>query len=193
MRTWTTLVPTCAMLVLGLAAPAYAHRVNVFAYWDGARVKIEAYFSNGSKAANSDVLVYNADAALRLRTKTDENGECSFAPAASEDLKIVVTTPDGHRAECTLRASDISVPEAQDTASRNDADADEHHTAAAAPCGVAALKAELDATRAELRELKQVQSRISARDVVAGLGFILGATSLAGWLSGKRTRSTNED
>lgn len=193
MRTYTALVPICALFLLGLTAPAYAHRVNVFAHEDNGRVKVEAYFSSGAKAAHSDVLVYGPDAALLLQMKTDENGECSFTPAAPEHLTIVVTTPDGHRSECTLQAAEVTTPGAQDAPPRNNTGKNERHTADddATP-SVAALKAELDITRAELRELQRARDRVSFRDVIAGLGFIFGATSLAAWLNRNRSSATNE-
>ena len=175
-------------LLLVLAPHAYAHRVNVFASVENGRVKVEAYFSGGAKAKNCDVLVYGAGGAERLKLKTDAAGEANFAPAKAEDLKIVVETPDGHRGEYKMKAAELGASDIARKAVPSQAaeaparDGDE----------TADLKAKLAALRAQLGEMRKAQDNISARDVIAGLGFIFGLTALCALLWRKRSEGGGE-
>jgi len=176
------------LLLLVLAPHAHAHRVNVFASVEDGRVKVEAYFSGGAKAKNCDVLVYGAGGAERLKLKTDANGEANFTPPKPEDLTIAVETPDGHRGEYKMKAAELG---ATDMVTRA---APSHAAEAPARDGdeTAALKAELAALRAELREMRRGQGNISARDVIAGLGFIFGLTALCALVWRKRSEGGGE-
>jgi len=173
-------------LLLVLAPHAYAHRLNVFASVENGRVKVEAYFSGGAKARNCGVLVYGAGGAERLKLKTDAAGEANFTPAKAENLTIVVETPDGHRGEYKMKAaelgaSDIATGAVPSQAAEAPARGDDDE--------IANLRAELAALRAQLRELRKAQQNISTRDVIAGLGLILGLTALAAFVFGKGSRA----
>ena len=163
-----------------LAGRAQAHRLNVFAYGEDGEVKVEAYFSGGGAARKCDVFVYAPDGTLRLEAKTDADGKCSFKPEKIEDLRIVVEA-GAHRGEYVLKIPALggtSVPAAVRAGPEQDK--------------LAAVEAKLKALRAKVRELEKAQSGVSAGDVIAGLAFIFGLTSVAMYLLGRRARAGHD-
>lgn len=105
-----TLLAACALIVLWCGAAA-AHKVNVMAYVEGDQVVVEGYFSAKSKAMNSQVEVLDAQGKKLHEGKTDAQGMYRFPVSAlgkvSGDLKIVLNAGMGHKAEYTLRASEL--------------------------------------------------------------------------------------
>ena len=79
-------------LVLGLAHPSLAHKVNVYAYAEGDQIKGEGYFPGGDKAQDSLVELLDGQGKLLGSTHTDSKGEFSLAvPAgAMPPLKVVL-------------------------------------------------------------------------------------------------------
>jgi len=170
-----------ALFWLAAAGSARAHRVNVFARAEDGVVKVEAYFSGGAGARDADVVVYGADGTERRRLKTDADGRCSFRPDRVEDLRIVVTAGDGHRAEFALKASEFGggtapepkVPPLAAGPSRE-----------AVPCSPGPGEAQGPEARIrdlqrQFDDLRKSRQEISARDVIAGLAFIFATTALA--------------
>jgi nickel transport protein len=106
-----SLVLAGSILALLMSAPAFGHRVGVFAYAEGDKIVVEGYFGGKAKATNSAVEIFGANGTKLLDGTTDVNGIYSFK--ASEilpragDLKIVLHTGDGHRADYTLRLVDL--------------------------------------------------------------------------------------
>ena len=98
--------------IVGWALPSSAHRIKVFAYGEGGEVVAKSYFSSGKAVMHAPVAVYddrNGD--TLIKGKTDENGIFRFpVPVHAEqkrmDLKIIVNTGEGHRAEWLLTADE---------------------------------------------------------------------------------------
>ena len=66
---------------------------------------VEGYFSGKVKAENSPVEVYDSTGAKVATGRTDKQGVCKINLAEIKpikgDLKVVIATGDGHRAEYT--------------------------------------------------------------------------------------------
>ncbi len=93
---------------LAVSSIAYAHKITVFAYVEGGIVHTETYFSDGTRAKNAQVFVYELkDNKLLLQGKTNRRGEFNFKPPLVSDLKIVVVAEMGHRAETIVKAVDL--------------------------------------------------------------------------------------
>ena len=90
-----------------------AHKINVFAYAEAGKVKVESYFADGRPVKHSKVLVYDSGEKLLLEGKTDDAGFYSFPITKSDDLKIVVREILGHRNSFVLKKSEIEA--AKDT------------------------------------------------------------------------------
>jgi len=88
-------------------APAHAHRVNVFAWFDGEKVEMEGYFASGQKAIDSKVIVTDQNGKVVLQGKTNKQGQFSFVPKAPGRYHIVLEAGMGHKAE-----TDVDVDQA---------------------------------------------------------------------------------
>ncbi|MCF8034851.1 MAG: hypothetical protein K9K66_16565 [Desulfarculaceae bacterium] len=182
-----------AAALLLAAAPAAAHKVNIFAFVENGRLQGESYFPGGNKAQGCVVEVWDATGKKLAATKTDAKGGFSLPlPQGQPPYKVVLKAGQGHQADYSLNASELGLAPAPAAPS-----------APAAKSGVtvppsldrgASLgRAEMEQLLAsllqkELAPLKAQLARMSAdqgvtvRDVLAGLGYILGLMGLAAYM-----------
>ena len=90
-----------------------AHQVILLVWVDGDTVYIDSRFHGGDKVKAGNIIVTDPQGHELAKGKTDENGEFSFTVPKKTDLKIVLLTGEGHRAEGTLSLSDIEKPAAE--------------------------------------------------------------------------------
>ncbi|MFQ5867247.1 MAG: hypothetical protein ACE5IT_04540 [bacterium] len=96
------------VLLILLPSAILAHKVNLFAYAENGMVYTESYFSDGRKAMNSTVEVFDAkNNKLFLTGKTDKNGEFSFKITQATALRIVLTASMGHKNEYFLSEDEV--------------------------------------------------------------------------------------
>ncbi|BAH75717.1 hypothetical protein [Solidesulfovibrio magneticus] len=106
--------PIAASLALltVLAAPALAHRVNVFAYVEGNDVVVECSYSRSERVRFGEIEVFDAaSGAALLSGKTDEKGGFRFpvppaVRAAKADLRIVLKAGEGHQNATEVKAAE---------------------------------------------------------------------------------------
>ncbi len=100
----------CRFLVLLTAlgsVPAWAHKVNLFAYAEGGVIYVESYFPDGSPVVQGSLRVTDAKGALIFEGKTDQQGKAQFqAPSEKQDLNIELNASMGHRAVFTLKKTE---------------------------------------------------------------------------------------
>ena len=189
------------MFVSGvLNTPAYGHKVMVFAYEEGGRVKLEGYFADGKKAQDSLVEVFGHDGSRLLEGRTDENGAFSFPMPDDSELTIVLTASMGHRAECTMKARDDAAKKGdQGDASPAVAgeslgmDLDETVLSKSAQNRIRSfVSAELDRRIDPLtREVALLrQDNPSIRDIIGGIGYIVGLMGLFLYFRARREGGT---
>jgi nickel transport protein len=196
----------CGMMLLTVSM-AHAHGVSVFAWVDGDTVYVESKFSGGRKPKDALIEVVDGSGNLLLKGRTNAEGEFSFKVPQKTALKIVLMAGMGHRAEWTVPLEDLSdvpAPAAPPVAApgTNAAGADSPGASEAmgqppqappaAPAVDALTAEELQQTiEAALdRKLKPVMKMLaesrrtgpSVRDVIGGLGYILGLVGLATFL-----------
>ncbi|MCB2227026.1 MAG: hypothetical protein KQH53_10150 [Desulfarculaceae bacterium] len=186
-----------ALFILALAAlllaaaPARAHKVNVFAYAEGGQLQGEAYFPGGGKAQGCAVEVLDGTGKKLAEAKTDKEGRFSLPlPAGKPPYKVVLIVGEGHRADYTLSAAELglapapaqapaaqpkgTVPPSLDRgASLGRADLEQVLSSL--------LQKELAPLKAQLARLSADQG-VTVRDVLAGLGYILGLLGLAAYM-----------
>ena len=180
---------------LALAAtPAWAHRVNVFAYVEGDQLKGEGYFPGGAKAEGCKVELVDQGGKVLARTVTDKQGAFTLPkPKADPPLTLILYAGGGHRATYQLTAADLGVasggsaPAAQAAAAGSpSAQATAGATATVDPAQVqAAVERALDRKLAPIRAMlarMEADRGIGVQDVVGGLGWILGLVGLAAWM-----------
>lgn len=101
----------CAIMFAIGAEECLAHKINVFAVVEKDSLMVEGYFPGKVKAQNSSVEVYDSSGAKVAQGKTDTKGICKISLADLKpikgDLKVVINTGDGHRAEYVVKAAEI--------------------------------------------------------------------------------------
>jgi len=93
-------LPGAGAIFLGLlffAAPALAHKVNIFAYVEGGTVYTESYFPDGRPVAEGSIEVLDSGSLKVLAGKTDAKGLFSFPVPKKDDLTIVIDAGMGHK------------------------------------------------------------------------------------------------
>jgi hypothetical protein len=98
------------MISILFPAQGEAHRVILFAWVEGDTIHVESKFSGGKRVNAGKITVLDSDGGELLSGKTNENGEFSFKIPKKTDLKIVIDTGEGHRAEWSISADEISLP-----------------------------------------------------------------------------------
>ncbi|MFA6221413.1 MAG: hypothetical protein WC647_03790 [Desulfomonilaceae bacterium] len=90
-----------------------AHKINVFAWFEGDQVHVDAYFTKSSKVLYAPVKVLDLRGNLLLSGNTDEHGQWSFylkdlGQLPPDGLEVVVEEGSGHRVEYTLSGQDLA-------------------------------------------------------------------------------------
>ena len=189
------------LLAAGLLTPltAQAHKVKVFAYLEAGALKGEGYMPGGDKAMNCPVKVLDAAGKLLAQGTTDRQGAFSIplpqplAPEAAP-LNVVLEAGEGHRAEFQLTAQDLGL--AAQPAAQAQAAAKPTAAAPAAPTAMdpaqleqvvaKALASQLGPIKAQMARLAD-KDAVSLRDVVGGLGWILGLVGILAWVKARRS------
>ncbi len=190
------------MLLSVVASTAYAHKVNVFAYVEGDQVYIQGYFSDGSKAKNSEVTVYTSDGRELSKGQTSEDGEFTFPTQGKQQaLRVVLNAGMGHQASYDIPNDEMadttataSPPPSQDTAPRVDEPLAGGDSAVPARISEAAVrKAVAEGVLPLAREISELKERRGFSDIVGGIGFIVGILGIVAYLKAKQeTRRVNK-
>ena len=198
-------LPALIALLVFDAGMAFAHRLNIFAYAEDETIVGTAYFSGGGEPAGADVTVYDAAGTVLGRTTTDEAGAFTFDAAVRADHRITVETADGHAAEFVVTAAELpatllpgesGAPAPVATADQPSSDeVDQATLVQPAVASDAALEAMVSRIvqqqlRPLRRQLAAYDEEVRVRDIIAGIGYILGIFGLAAYAMALRRRST---
>lgn len=150
------------------AAPAAAHGLAVTAQREGDAVSGQARYSSLEPAAGLYVELRRddqpGDGATLATGLTAADGRFRLPAPAGLQLRVIVEGEEGHRAETTVAA--LAAPAA---------------TAAAGDDAPAASTLQL------LREdIARLEQRILLRDIVGGIGYIVGLAGIAAWVAARR-------
>lgn len=186
---WATLA-----LAMVFASPAYAHKLKVFATAVGAEIEGNVYFVGSGPAPGAKVSIDIGDGSPLTPLLTDAEGKFRFTAVRRADHVISVDTGDGHSAQTIVAADDLpsSLP-----SSTNAGSAAASATLVAATAPRAALfatttdEAALEdlVTKAVAQQIRPLREQLNAyedqvrlRDIVGGIGYIVGLAGLAMWL-----------
>ncbi len=148
-----------ALVVLLLSMPAFAHKVNIFAWVEGDTVHTESYFPDGRVVQKGTVSVYDSEDSLLLKGVTDEEGLFSFPVPKGDDLTIVLDASMGHRATYRLSAEELG---GKETAAAHG----EH----------------------SLQNSQRPKDRVPAVKILCGIGYIMGIMGLSMYFYEKRKK-----
>ncbi|PIP46320.1 MAG: hypothetical protein COX16_09470 [Deltaproteobacteria bacterium CG23_combo_of_CG06-09_8_20_14_all_51_20] len=187
-----------ALIILGLQSDCLAHRVNVFAWVDGDMIMVEAKFAGGKRVMGGAIKVMDETGKLIHEGKTDEKGSYAFAIPARGALTIVVEAGQGHRGEWNLVVEDEG--KKQDSgasASKEEASGERSPSRPEAALQVDAAEIRKmieDAVGKKLRPLTEIiiasrEKDFSLRDIMGGIGYIIGLVGLAAYFRSKRQAS----
>lgn len=182
-------------LFLYFSPDAYAHKVSTYAYREGDKVFGECYFVDGSPCKNSKVEVYDSKGRKITETMTDEKGRFSFKTSETGELKIVIPAGEGHRAEYRLEA--VEKPEKKEVKKQEPVKEAQRPQFPQTSINKEELKqiideamdAKLQGLRGEMMDLRKQMDRVSLRDVIGGIGYILGVWGIIMFLKRKKNAS----
>ena len=180
-----------------ITSTAYGHKVNVFAYVEGDQIYTEGYFSDGTRAKNSEVTVYDTDSHELTKGQTDEEGVFTFPTQGNQSLRIVLNAGLGHQASYEIPADELAgtvvssaskaTPSIADrSASSHDGNdssgGDEYPEISEAMVRKAVAQGVIPLAL-EISELKE---RRGFSDIVAGIGFIVGLLGVFAYIKAKQ-------
>jgi hypothetical protein len=154
------------------AGDARAHRLEAdYRVLPGRRIQIESWFDlTGESPKGAEVKVYRPAGQLLTQGRLSDRGVFVFSYTQAERLKIVISAGAGHRKE-------LEIPEA--VLAREPMDPAQATSAASAE--------QLDPDPAPLADRS---TRVSLKDVLMGVGFLLALAAFA--LSVRNARRLNE-
>ena len=99
------------LLIIGLfwAAPALAHKVNLFAYVEGGQIYTESYFPDGRPIKQAVVKIYTLDKQLLQQGVTDDEGLYACVIPMFVDLNLVVRASMGHQGSFVIKKAELEL------------------------------------------------------------------------------------
>lgn len=185
----------CPGVIVALAllpGTARAHQMYLFAQVDGPAIRGEVYFRGRHPACDVAVTAFDPAGEVIGRAETDQQGKFRLAARFCCDHRLVADTGDGHGAEFIVKAALLpqDLPARGGTPETSPRPAGLPDVTPAANDGPpaspnAAQWASLRAEIAELRgQLQDHEQRTRFRDVLGGIGYILGIAGVAFYLLG---------
>lgn len=184
---------SAAIVLLSAAlAPrsAAAHQLSVFAYVEGRSIQGEVFVPDGTAIANATVTAFGPQAQKLGETRTDGDGHFSLEAPFRCDYRLAVSDGHGHSAEYLLSADELPDDLPPLAASPAKAQASQGTKPAS---GDSSVRGELESLRKQVillrKDLSAFQQEIRFRDLLGGIGFILGLTGVASYFLAARRGS----
>jgi nickel transport protein len=154
--------------LLLLAAPAQAHRLSLTAHLAVDVISGTAEYLPGGPAQGGTIRLRDAAGTVLAETTTDKTG--AYTLPAQPGAQIECVTLDGHRAEIPAPISTAAVPS----------------TVSASGEVEAAVARQLQPV---LDRLQSLEETTRLRDVLGGIGYIVGFAGLLGWWKSRPRKS----
>ncbi len=199
---------------------ARAHKVGLYGWTEGEFLIFEGYFGGGAKAVNCPVTLQGPGGKTIAEGKTDEGGLAKFKladlPKFDGDIRAILDAGEGHRAEYTIQAADLpdrtkAVGAANASARAQEATVPSPQAPAAstsstgAPNQAGTSEAVRQAVAVELKPVLQKLATVqrlllqeqdkgpSLKDIVGGIGWIMGLVGLWAYFAGTRAGTSRQD
>lgn len=182
-------------ILLGVftTSSALAHGIQLNIRAEGDQISGTAHYSRSKPVRNAQVrLLSGADGQLLAQGRTDQEGRFSLAiPAAAlgqpADLSLVVDDGAGHGARRTLAASTLKARAPAPAA---------FQTTAEPQLALSENQLSQIVERAVQRQLEPLYEQLAddhrhvgAKDVLAGIGYLVGVGGLIAWVRSRRQAS----
>ena len=197
------------VLLLCLSGVSSAHKVNVFAYVDGDAIQVECYFTRSQKVRYGKLTVSDlATGEKLLEGTTDAQGLFRFQPdpaflKTGHGMNILLHAGEGHQSNWEISPEEFTAlspslqspkPAVEEAATAEQAShtAPESRDPAVVNLGARELEAligkVLDAKLGPIKQTlaRQEDSGPNVRDIVGGIGWILGLLGLATYMKYRR-------
>ena len=202
------LTVTCLCILSMTVDTASAHRVNVFAWVDGDTIHVESKFSGGKKVKAGKIMVMDPQGVELLAGLTNDKGEYSFKVPKQSDLRITISTGQGHQGEWIVRATELQglvSDEQSETGTRERLRPKKDSTVykPSLPPGTAVTGDSIQAENLEAiiesvldRKLKPIirmlaetqQKGPNTKDILAGIGYIIGLVGIAAYFHNRKKK-----
>ena len=179
--------------LLLLPIQAEAHKIHVFAWSSGDTVTVESSFSGNKPLLHGKIIVKdNRSGSILLQGNGDDKGVFSFtippkAKAQKADLLIVVSGSEGHQSEWLVPATeyllDSTIPKTDHFENINSTELQKIIREI--------MEQELGPIKRSLAESKQQKPEF--RDIVGGIGYLLGLAGLVAWLRNRKPKGHKSD
>jgi nickel transport protein len=201
---WSPLDVAALILLSTLASPALAHKLQVFAFAEGARIGGSAYFAGGGAASGARIEVLDAEGTKLAELAPDGEGRFAYSAQAPVDHLIRAITGDGHQAEWRVSAAELAAGfGSQGTVVGDGANPDQIPASVSADpdASSAARRSAVDldpalesaierAVARQIRPLREqlvaAEDRVRFQDILGGIGYIMGLAGLALWWTSRR-------
>ncbi len=200
MRSGVMRVCVCCTLMMTAIPLAYAHALYVFATANDGVIHGKTYYPSGP-AAGIPVTVFGPNDEVLGTMKSGHDGTFTWTPTKNCDLRFVAETPEGHRGEFTIAAAELpgTLPKSETEPPTAASDGSDRSVGAARSSQQAAAEppADLqqlveDAVSREIRPLREqidaAEHRARFRDIVGGIGYIVGVAGLFAFWKSRATR-----
>ncbi|OCC15515.1 Additional component NikL of nickel ECF transporter [Dissulfuribacter thermophilus] len=183
-----------------LNTPSFAHRVIVFSSFDGQKVVVEGYLPGGTKVKGAKVEVRDESGKIIVQGRTDSNGVFSFIPKKSGGYFITLNAGLGHLAKTSIdikkasahtSAQQISQKEGLESQSQLSVPNDKQDTVP-----LEGLKHDekirqiirdsISPLAQEIIALRKAQEKVRIRDIIGGIGYILGLFGIVALIKSRR-------
>lgn len=179
------------------ASPAYAHRLNVFAWLEGGNIVVRCNFGSKRPALNVDIKAFEgADHALLAQGITNGQGEFAFPlpPGIKSGLLIEADAGQGHKGEWRMDAAELGKDaEPAETETKRQPVLHSPPSSASPASGANGIsREELKAILAESlaplsRQLADLHSqKPDISEIIGGIGWIMGLFGITFYFMGRK-------
>lgn len=148
-----------------------AHRLIVKAYTNGDSIYAQGRTEDGSACRHSAALLQNSKGETLAQSVTNSNGQCAFPVQQETNLKVVIFGDMGHRGESAV----IELPKTDQ--------ATNHHSQNDM---AQIMDQKLAPLIAAIEHLQHEQEHANVRDIIGGIGYIIGLVGMGLYFSSKK-------
>ena len=186
-----------AGIVLFWTAPAFSHKVTVFAWVENDTVHTESRYGGGRPVMQGKIEVFDPQDRKLMEGTTDDEGRLSFTVPQRSDLKIVLNAGMGHANHWWVRADEIN-------AQGQDRVPTERRPAPVTGVAMEPVSSDasdcLDANTVRQIVLQALETKLAPlearlagqrppwRDIAGGIGYILGLMGIAVLVRNRKTK-----